>query len=335
MTDHPQLDRLHAEMARQCGDALTTLDAPGVAAAEIAASIRATGRLILYGMGGSQHVNRIVEPLYREAGVDCRSMIASEQLMAPLPDGARTALIASQSGESGEIKALLATPAGGEARFGLTLEPESTLARSVRASIVAAGGTEHAFAATRSIILTLAMHAAVLEALGARQDPLRAILAADAPVDVGPVDAVIAGCDVFVFAGWHVLHGVAESAALSMMELARVPTIGFEGGQFRHGPFESLRPGLAILLLRSAGPDYGCVAPVAETAVAAGCTVVLFDAGGGPPVSGALHVPLPVNHGLAAAVSMLLTLQHLNIRLATRRIAQGIGTPRFTTKVTA
>ncbi|WP_448664101.1 hypothetical protein ACG3SL_05320 [Sphingomonas sp. CJ20] len=159
------------------------------------------------------------------------------------------------------------------------------------------------------------------------------MLGADAPVDIAAVDAAIAECDAFVFAGWHVMQGAAESAALSMMELARVVTIGFEGGQFRHGPLECLRPGLAILLLQSAGPDRGLVRQPAEAAIAAGCRVVLIDAGDAP-VPGALTVPLPVNRGLAAAVSALLTLQHLNIAVARRCIPNGIGTPRFTTKVT-
>lgn len=335
MNDHPGLELMRVEMGRECSDALATLDNPGPAAGEIAASIRATGRLILYAMGGSQHVNRIVEPLYRGLGADCRSMIASEQLMAPLPPSRRTALIASQSGESGEIKELLATPADGEERFGLTLEPNSTLARNVRASIVAAGGTEHAFAATRSIVLTLAMHAAVLEALGAPQDALRAVLAADAPANIDAVEAAIADSDAFIFAGAHVMQGAAESGALSMMELVRVPTIGFEGGQFRHGPFECLRPGLAILVLRSAGPDFASVRQLVEVPVAAGCTVVLFDTSGKPGFDGATHVALPTNEGLAAAMSCLLTFQHLNIKMAERLIPRGIGTPRFTSKVTA
>ena len=40
------------------------------------------------------------------------------------------------------------------------------------------------------------------------------------------------------------MAGVAESAALSTMELARIVTVG----QFRHGPFEVLRLGLGITL---------------------------------------------------------------------------------------
>lgn len=334
MSQHPGLDLMHVEMGRQCSDALATLDAARPIAERIAESIRRTKRLVLYAMGGSQHVNRIAEPLYRDLGIDTRAINASEVLMSPLPDGPRTAVIVSQSGESGEIVELLQTPAGQEERFGLTLESGSTLAKNVKAFIAAAGGTEHAFAATRSIILTVAMHGAVLEALGAPQDQLRAALAA-APASIEAVDEALAGSDAYIFSGRHSMAGVAESAALSLMELARVPTIGFEGGQFRHGPFEVLRPGLAVLLFRSAACDAPGVAQLAKTSVEGGCNVVLFDASGGAAIDGCVHVELPVGAGLGAAMSMLLALQNFNIAVARRLIPHGIGSPRFTTKVTA
>ena len=54
-------------------------------AQEIATSIRATGRLVLYGMGGSHNVNRAAEVLYRGLGIDARTLVASEALLAPLP----------------------------------------------------------------------------------------------------------------------------------------------------------------------------------------------------------------------------------------------------------
>ncbi|TCP34018.1 aminotransferase [Sphingomonas sp. BK235] len=334
MTDHPGLEAMLAEMARQRGDALATLDDPGPAAAAIAESARRTGTLLLYAMGGSQHVNRIVAPLYRALGLDARTMIASAALMAPLPDRARTALFLSQSGESGEIRALLARAAGAEERFALTLEPASTLARAVRAAIVATGGTEHAFAATRSIVLSLAMHGAVLERLGAPQPGLRAVLAAGAVADMRAAAAALAGCDAYVVAGWHAMHGTAESAALSLMELARLPAIGFEGGQFRHGPFELLRPGIGVILLRSAGPDAALVPPTAAAVARTGATLVVVDASGAAPVAEGVRVTLAPGAGLAAATDMVLAFQELNIAMARASIAQGIGTPRYTTKVT-
>ncbi|MET0743902.1 MAG: aminotransferase [Microvirga sp.] len=334
MAEHEGLRLMQVEMDRQCGDALASMRDGGSEAARIADAARKAGRLVLYGMGGSHYVNRMVEPLYRDAGIECRAMAASEALMAPLPPASRVALFVSQSGESGEIVDLLAQPAPGDRRFGITLNRESTLGNAVDGVLVGAGGSENAFAATRSIILTLAMHAAILEALGQGQDALRTILADDAPADIAAVDEGIAGCDVVVFAGRHVMQGVAQSGALSLMELSRVPAIGFETGQFRHGPFEFLRPGLGIVLLRSSGRDKDGIPAVAAATVEAGCRTIVFDASGEPLPPGCIGVTLPRNEGIAAAASMLLSFQRLNIAVARRRISRDIGTPLRTTKVT-
>lgn len=334
MSQHEGLDLMQVEMARQCHDALATLEGARAPAERIAAAAREAGELVLYGIGGSHHVDRMVEPLYREAGIACRALSPSEALMAPLPPGRRAALFVSQSGESGEIVELLARPAAGERRFGLTLNADSTLGRRVETAVVAEGGPENAFAATRSIVLTVAMHAAVLRALGLDSGPLEAVLAADSPADMDAVDALIAPCDLVVFAGRHVFQGAAASAALSLMELSRMPAIGFESGQFRHGPFEFLRPGLGIVLMRGAGPDRDSIPPIAAATLAAGCSTVVLDASGAAPVAGALTVALARNEGLAAATQMLLSLQRLNIAVARRRIPRGIGTPLYTSKVT-
>jgi fructoselysine-6-P-deglycase FrlB-like protein len=330
---HVGLSLMLAEMARQRADALASMLA-GPVAAEIATHARRTGRLMLYGMGGSHHVNRAVEPLYRDAGLECLAMPASEALMSPPPPAARVALFVSQSGESGEIVDLLARPAGEDWRCGMTLDPGSTLARSVRSAIIGHGGAETAFAATRSILVTLAMHAAILEALGSDQAALRAVLETENPVDIAAVDAALAPCDVVVFAGRHVMQGIAASGALSMMELCRIPTIGFEAGQFRHGPFEFLRPGVGVILLRGAGPDRDHIPPIAAATVAAGCQTVVIDASGTDMTGDCIRLPLRANAGLAAAADMLLCFQRLNIAVARRRVQGGIGTPLRTSKVT-
>jgi fructoselysine-6-P-deglycase FrlB-like protein len=334
MIDHPGVHLMHVEMARQCGDALASMQDAKPGATLVAQASRDAGRLVLYGIGGSHYVNRMVEPLYRAAGIECRAMSPSEALMAPLPDARRVALYVSQSGESGEIVELLARPAAQDRRFGITLNPGSTLGRSVELAIVGAGGPENAFAATRSIVLTLAIHGAILEALGQGMDGLRAVFAADAPAEIGAVDAALVGSEVILFSGRHVMQGVAQSAALSLMELARVPAIGLELGQFRHGPFEFLRPGVAIVLLRSAGPDGPSVAPVAQSALDAGCTTVVFDAADGKLPAGCVCLALPRSAGLAAAAHMLLALQRLNIAVALRRIPTNVGAPLRTSKVT-
>ncbi|MBV9539016.1 MAG: hypothetical protein JOY70_08810 [Acidisphaera sp.] len=334
MTEPEGIRLMRAEMARQRGDALASLRQAASLAARVAAVLKHLERLVLYGIGGSHYVNRTVEPLYRTAGIDCRALSASEALMAPLPDVPRAALFVSQSGDSGEIVDLLRKKAGRERRFGITLSPDSRLVRAVHTVLVCAGGPELAFAATRSIVLTLAMHGALLEALGLDMDALRAVLEADESADIEPASAALGDCDAILFSGRHVLQGVAQSGALSLMELARVPAIGLETGQFRHGPFEFLRPGVGVVLLRSAGPDFASVAPAAATALEAGCKTVVFDAATGPLPHGCVRVPVPGSAGIAAAAGILLALQPLNIALALRRIPQGAGTPLRTSKVT-
>jgi fructoselysine-6-P-deglycase FrlB-like protein len=334
MIGHEGLRLMATEMEKQCLDALATLDACETPAREIGNFIGERRRLVLYGIGGSHYVNRIVEPLYREAGIECRGMSPSEALMAPLPPADRVALFVSQSGESGEIVELLSMPTERDRRFGLTLNGDSTLARNVDLAIVAAGGPENAFAATRSIILTIAMHGAILERLGMDIGRLRAVFTSARSADMSGAEAFLRDADVTVFAGRHVMQGVAQSAALSLMELARVPAVGLESGQFRHGAFEFLRPGVGVVLLRSAGPDFSSIAPIARTCVEAGCRTVIVDTSGEPVPDGCLCVSLPRNGGLAAAASILLTLQHFNITLARQNLLEGIGTPRFTSKVT-
>jgi fructoselysine-6-P-deglycase FrlB-like protein len=334
--DNPGLILMQGEMARQRQDALATLDACRPAAALIAARVRTVGRIVLYGMGGSHHVNRIAETLYLDAGIDTRAIVVSEALLSPPPDEARVALITSQSGRSGEICALLQRSAGREERFGITLEPDGPLARSTPASLVAIGGSEQAFAASRSIILSLAMHGAILEALGSSQRAARDVLAA-APglaAEAAPISTLLGACEPIVFAGRHVMRGAAESEALSMMELARVATLAFEGGQFRHGPFEFLRPGIGVVLLRSAGPDASGIEELARTASDAGCVTAIVDSSGLAPVATGRTHRLPAAAGLAAALQTLLFLQEVNVQVARRRIPRGVGSPLRTAKVT-
>ncbi len=322
------------EMGRQRADALQTFVDAKPVAERIAEQILARGRLVLYGIGGSHYVNRIAETLYLDAGIDARAVAASDALLSPLPPAPRVALIMSQSGRSGEIVELLSRADGAEQRFGLTLDPSGPLARQTIASVIAAGGPEHAFAASRSIILSIAMHGAILEALGVDQSSAREALASSAGFAHEPVSQEVRDADAIVFVGRHVMRGVAESASLSMLELARVATIALEGGQFRHGAFEFLRPGLAIVLLRSAGPDIAGIDELARTAAAAGCRTVVLDTSGSDAVAAGITQQLPPAAGLTAALETLLYLQEVNIAVAKHRIESGVGTPLRTSKVT-
>lgn len=325
------LAAIRAEMARQHADARRSLDAAAAMAGRVADSVRRTGRLRLVGMGGSHCVNRCAEAVLRGYGIDAAAVVASEALYAPFPSGPATTVLTSQSGGSAEIVRFLER--GDLAGcFGLTLDGDSHLARAVP-SLTGHGGPEKAYAATRSLTISIALLAALAEALGHRQDALRAVLDAPATVPVEPAVATLRGAHAVVFSARTALNGIAEAGALGLLELARMPGFALEGGQFRHGPVEALAPGFGVVLMR-ADDEAGRLLPgIAAICVDAGVTPVVFDAGDGAPIAGCVTLRFPPARGFAAALAMLPTLQMLLIEIARTRIER-VGEPLRSQKVT-
>lgn len=326
---------IEAEMARQASDALASYDQAssdqaGPVAADLARSLRQTGYLVMLGMGASHAVNRAVEPLYRGLGIDALAMPLSEQLGMGVPLKGKTVILVSQSGESAEVIRWLSTQKAGEV-FGMTLDANATLARSVP-SLVAAGGAELAFAATRSLTLTFALHLAVLAKLGADPAPALAVLRQLPAPDIAPAVTALAKVRCVVTSGRR-LHGVAEAAALGLCELSQSPAFALEGGQLRHGPMEIMSPDLGVVLFASDEPDAGLVMGMARSASEAGAAVVLFNASGLPPLPGVTTIALPRSAGMAAILATLPALQRFMLGYATARVAD-VGTPRRSSKIT-
>lgn len=325
------LAAIDREMARQHADALASFRQNTAEAQTIAASIRQTGRLLLLGMGGSHAVGRAVEPLYRALGVDALATPLSEQLGQPLPLDGRSVIVTSQSGESAEVVRWFLQAGGVSDVFGLTLEGGSFLARTAP-GLVGAGGTELAFAATRSLTVTLALHLAILAALG--EDSVAAIAELEAPqdCDIAAALATLAEVETIVTSGRR-LQGVAEALALGLTELSRRPCFSLEGGQLRHGPMEMLGPGIGVVLFRGNDPTSELVTAMALSVVETGAPLVVFDASGQSPVAGAVTLAFRPASGMAAIFAMLPVAQRLMIAFADSRV-DNAGTPVRTTKIT-
>lgn len=336
MTQSPNrpagLEAIDREMARQHADALASYDGAKGMAATVAASVKVTGRLLLLGMGGSHAVNRAVEPLYRSLGIDAIAIPLSEQLCQPLAIADRTVLMTSQSGESAEVLRWFAETGGGTKHtFGLTLEGGSFLGKAAP-SLVGAGGTELAFAATRSLTVSFALHLAVLAELGSDPSPALAVLKAAEEKDIAPALAAFAKVRNVVTSGRR-LQGVAEALALGLTELSRRPCFSLEGGQLRHGPMEMLGPEIGVVLFRGKDPTVALVTAMAVSAVATGSPVVVFDASGEAPVTGATTIAFDPAADMAAIFAMLPVAQRFMVAFAEARV-EDAGTPVRSSKIT-
>lgn len=327
----PGLAALNAEMARQHQDSINSFEDNGDTANTVASALRANNRLVLLGMGASHAVNRMVEPTYRALGIKAISLPLSEQLHTSLDLRDAVVVVTSQSGESVEVHRLLEVLGQRRDLFGLTLEGDSTLAQSCP-SLIGRGGTERAFAATRSLLISLALHQRVLTALG--DDPAAALAAlkASAIPDVGPAVAGLCSCSSLVFSG-RALRGLAEAAALGAMELGRLPAQALEGGQFRHGPLEMLGPKVGVVLLKADERTAGLIDGLALQCAAAGSPTVIFDASGQKAITGTIHIAVAKASGVAACLALLPPAQRLVIDLA-NALVSNVGTPLRSGKIT-
>jgi fructoselysine-6-P-deglycase FrlB-like protein len=325
------LQAIDREMARQHTDAIASYEGAAEMAAKVAKSLRSTGRLLLLGMGGSHAVSRAVEPLYRALGIEAIAVTLSEQLGQPLSLDGRTVLVTSQSGESAEVLRWFTETGGTPDTFGLTLEGGSSLAKAAP-SLVGAGGTELAFAATRSLTVSFALHLAILAALG--EDPTAALAALNAPETNDIEEALAAFKDVAtVVTSGRRLQGLAEALALGLTELSRRPCFSLEGGQLRHGPMEMLGADIGVVLFRAKDATSGLVTVMAVSAVAAGAPVVVFDSSGEEPVAGTTTIRFKQASGMAAIFAMLPVAQRFMIAFADARV-ENAGTPVRSTKIT-
>ncbi len=333
-TDETGLDLLTEEMSRQYGDARASYEAAGEAQ-RIARRIATQGRLVMLGMGASHWVNRMVTGAYRRCGINAIAEVLSEHLRALPPTNRQVTLLVSQSGETGEVATYFDRVDDRRDHFGLTMGTESLLARSLP-SLSGTGGHEKPFAATRSIIITLALHAAILAHLGYDTTSFLDVLTEepDCPGSADVVAASLLAAGSCVFLGSRgAVHSVLEATALTYMELARTPALALEVGQLRHGPIESLSSETALILARPAGGDAASVAALAEKAVGFGVKPIIFDLGDHPPVEGAVTHTLPKLTGLAACARLLPAAQTLAIDAAVLRVADP-GIPHRATKVT-
>lgn len=329
------LTAIEREMSRQKDDARQSfLDAHDLARA-VATSVRQSGGLLLLGMGASHGLNRAVEPLFRNLGIDAVAIPLSEQLDHPLSTAGRSVIVTSQSGESAEVVRWLRESSPHKDSFGLTMDAGSSLARALP-SLIGAGGVETGFAATRSLYVGIALLGAVLGALGADTSGLLATLdSSEEPEeepDIAPAADLLVGVRSIVTSGRQ-LRGLAEALALGFAELARLPCLALESGQFRHGPMEMLGPDVGTVFFRGADATGDRVRAMAEAVAAAGARTIVLDASGKSHAVGCLTISAGGHDGLAALGALLPISQRLMIRFAAARVAD-VGIPLHSQKVT-
>lgn len=334
LVDRSGIDAVLLEMKHQKDDVTRTKETQYEAIRDFAKALKANRKVVMLGMGASHCVNEMFAFQLRKLGKEALAITASEYLYDPFPVDGRLVLLTSQSGESIEtVKCLRLLEKS--TLFGITLNKESTIGRSTR-SIIGFGGSEKAFAGTRSVTLSLAIMACVSAELGIvspkaidralqfRQDNLEAMHSA--------VDLLCKKEHVIV-TGRSLFSALAQLFCLGSEELGGKPIVYNETGQLHHGPLEVLSTETALVVFRQKGILGELAKSFEEIQKKTGCSLVVIDSSGMDPLKNSLTITCPTGDDIASSLAVMETFQALMIAYACGKNEKA-GIPRYSSKIT-
>jgi len=334
LADRSGLDAILLEMKHQMDDVLRTKETQHEAIRGFANTLKANKKIVLLGMGASHYVNEIFSFQLRKLGIEALAITASEYLYDPFPLAGSLVLLTSQSGESVEtVKCLsLLTKS---TLYGITLNKESTIGKNTRA-IIGYGGSEKAFAGTRSVTLSLAIMAYVSAELG-----IASFKSIDRAVHFRQDDstamhnavALLCKKDHVIATGRSLYSGLAQLFCLGCEELGGKPIVYNETGQLRHGPLEVLSPDTALIIFRQKGVLGELAKSFEAIQKKTGCFLVVIDSSGLEPLEDAITIPCPTGEDIASSLAVMETFQSLMIAYACGK-NEMTGIPKYSTKIT-
>ncbi len=225
-------------------------------------------RVVFAGMGSSHYCNFGAAIHLAQRGVTALVRSAGQlmQYDRGLIDGKTLVVMVSQSGESGEVVKLLETLPPSAKLVAITNNPESTLGKRGDVTFLLHVDAEEAVS-SRTYLASWILASMVAQGLtGDLDDSFRR--GVDSAIDL--LGSFLKGADaasermrVFLphppcvsLMGKGYSYSTAFSGALFTSELAKYPAMGFDTGEFRHGPFEMVERGFGALVFAPSGVSH-------------------------------------------------------------------------------
>jgi glutamine---fructose-6-phosphate transaminase (isomerizing) len=248
----------------------------------------AAGRHVLFsGMGTSRFAPEVIFPRLAELGMSCASVDAGEWLHygTSRPGAEDLVVLTSQSGESVEVKALVAQAKVRPGFVAITNDESSTLGRHAGLALPLLAGEETSIS-TKTYANSLALlHllAAVMEGDGAMEAAFDELHRAADALRAVEEEALIAAAETLGrapaigFVGRGPAYVTARQCALTFMEGVRCPSMAFSGGAFNHGPAEVIDRGFRLVVFQPEGRCTRLAGSLAARAAHAGADVILVS----------------------------------------------------------
>ena len=284
--------------------------------------------VIFTGMGSSLSACVPATIILARHGIPALLIEASELLAAYLPllNAQTLVVMISQSGRSAEIVRLLDEVDPKVPIIGVTNTASSPLGERSAVRLMMQAGAE-ATVSSKTYTCSLALlHLLALKLTN--QASVHAFTevqaVADQLADIIPrfeeraaeISRQIVPVKFIEFLGRGASRASAITAALITKETVKMPTEGMAGGQFRHGPWELLEPGITVCLFSGSPATNSLDQALATDIIARGATAIVI---GSTSQTGALHVPVPQNDPLLSPILEIVPVQLLAAELASAR----------------
>ena len=244
--------------------------------------------VVFCGRGSSGHVGVYLRYLF-EARLGLLASAAAPSVVTAYgrPPDMHDALfvVVSQSGRSPDL--VTATQVArmlGALTLAIVNDERSPAAVASELVLPIGAGTEHAVAATKTVVLSMIAGAQLVAALG-RDDDLNNGLQHLAPrlsravaCDWSAWAGSAANAPAAFVAGRGYGLGCVREIALKVAEILRVPALGYSAAELRHGPRASITPATPVLVLRQNDESAAAVDDLVRDLNRAGETV--FTVGG-------------------------------------------------------
>lgn len=288
---------------------------------------RKTDVLVYVGCGTSYYLAQSLAAYANGSGRRAIAVPGDEWFNRPSlfwPDWSKTHVVAiSRSGETTEtVAAAKKSRASGAFVTGLTVEPESALARNCDALVATATHPDEGIVMTVSASLMLLLG---MQMIG-QEVPFSTVASARKLAEAldASLHPRLHERSHVVFLGGGALYGIASEGALKLMEMSQVLTQAFHPLEYRHGPISLVDGKTAVMMLYSADQKEAEIQLVGELREKGAFVVGL----GGP---GDISLSVDVDPELTGLV-LLPALQVLGERAAQSRRVDTLS-PRHLTKV--
>ncbi len=280
-------------------------------------------KIIFTGMGSSYFISYTATCLLAKYGITSFFINAGELLhyQFPLLDKRCLLVCISQSGESFEIVNIVRNISRDVTIISICNDENSFLATHTTICLLSKAGKEEmtstkTFVSSYLVVYILSLALAGKFNAGASVEIKKMINIVDVLINhsdqwLSESMTLLSYTPFVQLIGRGPIYATAKQSALMFMEVAKIPSSGMLGGEFRHGPMEMVKKDFKAIVFAQSGETYFQLVLMAEDIVRYGGQVIFITNGNPIHNENVLNIIIPCLNNDLFAIPAIIPLQFI------------------------